>query len=86
MYISDKEINEIIRKLCGDPADIDKLRAFIALNQHKLDFYTKNPLYLGKSRAEKEKYHEDQLDSYKRMIQIANENIREATNARMKNE
>ena len=77
MYFTDKQINEIIRKLCGDPADIDKLRAFIALNQHKLDFYTKNPLYLGNSRADKEKYHADQLDSYKRMIQIANEYLNE---------
>jgi hypothetical protein len=75
MYFTDEEIQYIIIKLCGDPADEQKLVKFIAMNEGRLKYYSENPLKLGVSKQDKQKHHEDAIDSYKRIIKAAKEKL-----------
>jgi hypothetical protein len=75
MYFTDEEIETIIRNNCGDPADEQRLVKFIAMNEDRLKYYSANPLKLGVSKQDKQKHHEDAINSYKRIIKAAKEKL-----------
>ena len=70
MNLTNEEIDKIIENNCGNPPDVEKLKYSIWLNNWKYEHYSKtrrNSIF----RTDKE--YNDNLDSYKRLVNKLNE-------------
>jgi preprotein translocase subunit SecA len=73
MNLTDIEIDQIIKNNCGSPPEVEKLKYSIWLNTWKYDDYSKTRRY-SIHRSDKE--YNDNLDSYKRLLNKLQEVLR----------